>query len=200
MCDKETIMANTLRAAIAENIRIIARARLQEAPRAIPVDLAALSQHWHIAWHLAPIKGVPGFLIQEDSEWHIFLNQTLDPRIQRFTWAHEIGHALFHPLIGLHQWTNINDYHASILEIEANAFAAECLIPYPWLMRTVQNTGPFPWSADQWADISRHTVPRWAEQLQIFPNVLRYHLSHCQIAPPTHSTPLINSRNLPTMV
>ena len=59
----------------------------------------------------------------------IYLNRNDPPTRQRFTYAHELGHAI------LHEGENIIDYRSNLelpgdrKEVEANKFAAELLMP-----------------------------------------------------------------------
>jgi len=60
---------------------------------------------------------------------HIFVNKNDPPTRQRFTLAHELGHAV------LHSGENLIDYRRNLegsndrKEVEANKFAAEVLMP-----------------------------------------------------------------------
>jgi Zn-dependent peptidase ImmA (M78 family) len=59
----------------------------------------------------------------------IYINSKLDHQVQRQVLAHELGHALLHKrlntvFLDTHTCLNVNK-----LEVEANTFAAELLIP-----------------------------------------------------------------------
>jgi Zn-dependent peptidase ImmA (M78 family) len=173
---------------ITRTARHAAQVRLREAPaRSIPVDLAVLSDFWHVTWHLAVLHDVPGFsFYDDDGNPQIVLNQAQDPRIQRFTWAHELGHIVFcHPFFPYTAWRNTQDWVTTLLEIEANAFAAECLIPHDWLMTQLAPYGLPPWNHAVKRAIFRDNVPQWAQQLNVSPSVVRYTLIDLAGLPPT---------------
>lgn len=60
---------------------------------------------------------------------YIFLNQNLEENELRFVMAHELGHALLHRKINCYFIKNQTLLLNSKIEIEANKFATELLIP-----------------------------------------------------------------------
>ncbi len=59
----------------------------------------------------------------------IHINYNLDERMQKFTCAHELGHAILHPNAST-PFLRANTFlSVDKMEIEANTFAAELLIP-----------------------------------------------------------------------
>lgn len=59
----------------------------------------------------------------------IHINNRIDETIQRFVCAHELGHALLHPKANTPFLRNKTLFSIDRLEIEANTFAVELLLP-----------------------------------------------------------------------
>lgn len=59
----------------------------------------------------------------------IFLNENLEEHEKRFVMAHELGHAIMHPKENCYFIRNKTLLLNSKLEIEANKFAVELLLP-----------------------------------------------------------------------
>ena len=59
----------------------------------------------------------------------VFLNENLDEQEQRFVMAHELGHAILHPRQNCYFIRNKTFLSADRIEIEANTFAIELLVP-----------------------------------------------------------------------
>ena len=59
----------------------------------------------------------------------IFLNENLDEHEMRFVMAHELGHAILHPRQNCYFIRNKTFLSADRIEIEANTFAIELLVP-----------------------------------------------------------------------
>ncbi|MGG1607492.1 ImmA/IrrE family metallo-endopeptidase [Bacillus wiedmannii] len=59
----------------------------------------------------------------------IHINNQIDGNIQRFVCAHELGHALLHPKANTPFLRNKTFFSVDRLEIEANTFAIELLLP-----------------------------------------------------------------------
>lgn len=100
----------------------------------VPVEQLAVSQGAQITY--AEFDGeVSGVLYRESSRVLIGVNSTHAPTRQRFTIAHEIGHLLMHegrPVVVdrlVRVNLNLRDGTSSKEEVEANAFAAELLMP-----------------------------------------------------------------------
>lgn len=59
----------------------------------------------------------------------IHINNRIDETTQRFVCAHELGHALLHPKANTPFLRNKTFFSVDRLEIEANTFAVELLLP-----------------------------------------------------------------------
>lgn len=59
----------------------------------------------------------------------IHINNKLDEHSQRFVCAHELGHAILHPKSNTPFLRNNTFYSVDKIEVEANTFAVELLIP-----------------------------------------------------------------------
>ncbi|MED2488282.1 ImmA/IrrE family metallo-endopeptidase [Bacillus cereus] len=59
----------------------------------------------------------------------IHINNRIDETTQRFVCAHELGHALLHPKANTPFLRNKTFFSVDRLEVEANTFAVELLLP-----------------------------------------------------------------------
>ncbi len=128
---------------------------------AAPVDVRALAEREGVDVVFETMEDkVSGVLVRSGDDATIGVNRGHHPRRQRFTLAHELGHYVLHegesPALGegdqmvggvagthtsVFADSNLTIYPrdenaskgASKLEIEANAFAAELLMPRSWL-------------------------------------------------------------------
>lgn len=90
---------------------------------------------------------VSGILYRQESRTVIVYNVRQALSRQRFTIAHEIGHLAMHkgtPVHVDHQFRiNLRDPNSArgtdVEEIEANAFAANLLMPAPWLRQELRS-------------------------------------------------------------
>lgn len=105
-----------------------------------------------IAWNLGvEIKYEPaedslsGALVRNRKQVVIGVNSAHHSNRQRFTIAHEIGHFVLHRGIKLHVdedfRVNLRDGSSSVEEMEANAFAAELLMPASFMDRETRKLG-----------------------------------------------------------
>ena len=76
-----------------------------------------------------PLGQLPGayFLLKRNKI--ILLNTELTPEEERFVLAHELGHAVMHRKVNCFFSRKYTYLKTNIYEMEANAFAAELLIP-----------------------------------------------------------------------
>jgi len=103
----------------------------------LPVDVEAIARHLEaqiVEEHLD--RTVSGMLYRDDDHVVIGVNATHPERRRRYTIAHELGHLVLHkgrPLVVDHVRVNFRDAASSTAtdyeEIQANAFAAELLMP-----------------------------------------------------------------------
>jgi len=90
---------------------------------------------------------VAGFLLRSEGSMFIGVNQSQAPTRQRFTIAHELGHALLHEGDELHVdkdfRINFRDVVSSLAtnveEIESNTFAAWLLMPSRLLIKQIRS-------------------------------------------------------------
>ena len=105
--------------------------------RPVPVNLIARARGIDLVFEpqKSPEDDVSGFYFREGDRRVIGVNSTHPTVRQRFTIAHELGHAVLHDSEGLHldQAFRLRDSRSSQAvdrdEIAANAFAAELLMP-----------------------------------------------------------------------
>jgi len=102
----------------------------------LPVDVEAMAIALNVTIRAQPLEeAVSGMLVMKDGRAIIGVNQNHHPNRQRFSIAHELGHFLLHGKSS-HVFVDavyFRDAESSEgskrQEIEANAFAAELLMP-----------------------------------------------------------------------
>jgi len=99
-----------------------------------PLDIAELVKVLGIKINFEPMKDdESGSLIKhkKTGDWHIKVNSLHHPHRQRFTIAHEIGHHIKHGAFAdeFIDTTFFRNNESNRQEAEANAFAAELLMP-----------------------------------------------------------------------
>jgi Zn-dependent peptidase ImmA (M78 family) len=117
--------------------------------RPVPVELIAQARQIELVRE--PLKSdeddVSGFYFREGERRVIGVNSAHAPVRQRFTVAHELGHAVLHDEQGLHldQAFRLRDRRSSMAvdadEIAANRFAAELLMPEHEVLELVSASG-----------------------------------------------------------
>ena len=112
----------------------------------IPVPVDLIAERLDVTLVVERLdRNVSGLLFRRGEEKAIGINATHSPQRQRFTVAHELGHLRLHPgreLILDHVRVNLRDDVSSLgtdrEEREANAFAAELLMPAGEITRHVR--------------------------------------------------------------
>lgn len=99
-----------------------------------PLDVSRLTILLGIKMRLEPLKGEDSGCLYKDNksqEWIMLVNSLHHPNRQRFTIAHEIAHYLMHSkqLDFFKDEVFFRNGESNIIEIEANRFAAELLMP-----------------------------------------------------------------------
>jgi Zn-dependent peptidase ImmA (M78 family) len=102
-----------------------------------PIDIEAIARHLRAQVVEEKLdRSVSGMLYRDGDQVVIGVNSAHVDRRRRFTVAHEIGHLVLHkgrPLVLDHVRVNFRDANSStasdLEEIQANAFAAEVLMP-----------------------------------------------------------------------
>ena len=112
----------------------------------IPVDPTAVAQfHGVVVWETDDLPdNISGLMQRDDGEPVIVVNRDHKPQRRRFTVAHELGHALLHDdnfIVDKTARVRLRDKESSLAihteEIEANAFAAELLMPRHHVVKQV---------------------------------------------------------------
>jgi len=136
------------------------RRRAEELLRAFsgpPVDLDAIALGMGVEirpYDLEP--DVSGILYRDGNRRVIVFNRSHSLERQRFTIAHELGHLMLHKGQPVHVdegfRVNLRDPRSTtaenVEEVEANAFAANLLMPANWL-RSDLDLGPFDLADEQ---------------------------------------------------
>ena len=87
-----------------------------------------LADHLGIKIIFEPLGSINGYYNKQLRMKQIHINSELDRHMQRFTAAHELGHALLHPNTNTPFLRNNTRLNLNKYEIEANKFAIELLI------------------------------------------------------------------------
>lgn len=72
---------------------------------------------------------INGFFKKEQRNRFIVINKNLSSVMQRFVCAHELGHAILHPDINTPFFRKHTLFTVDKIEMEANSFAVELLVP-----------------------------------------------------------------------
>jgi Zn-dependent peptidase ImmA (M78 family) len=115
----------------------------------LPVDVEAVAAHLGAQIVLEHLdRSVSGMLYRDDDHVVIGVNSAHAERRRRFTVAHELGHLVLHkgrPLVVDHVRVNFRDATSSTAtdmeEIQANAFAAELLMPRGQVIAMARQAG-----------------------------------------------------------
>lgn len=76
---------------------------------------------------------INGFYKLEQRNRFIVINKNLSDEMQRFVCAHELGHAILHPEVNTPFFRKYTFFSVEKIEVEANTFAVELLIPDDYL-------------------------------------------------------------------
>jgi Zn-dependent peptidase ImmA (M78 family) len=134
---------------------------------------------------LCPLPGDPeisGAIIRKEGHVIIAVNPAHHINRQRFTIAHELGHYFFHEGLEEHvdenfriAWRNADSSKAiNWVEIEANRFAAELLMPTRFLETDLNS----------FQSINKRTVPLLAAKYVVSPEAMKIRLSQLGILGP----------------
>lgn len=108
-----------------------------------PVDIEAVAAQLGASLRYAPYEGeLAGMLIRVKGKKLIAINSAHHRNRQRFTIAHECGHLIFHTQdlfvdksFSVLRRDGLSSMAEDKMEVEANQFAAEILMPLPYLKK-----------------------------------------------------------------
>lgn len=103
-----------------------------------PFELAAFKKIQVVEWNLH--HEIKGFYKYDKRNKYIVINSNLERFQQKFVCAHELGHSELHPRVNTPFLRENTLYSTSRIEVEANTFAAELLIPDDSLEKDYQST------------------------------------------------------------
>jgi Zn-dependent peptidase ImmA (M78 family) len=111
-----------------------------------PVDVRRVAQNINLQVHEDELGDISGLIFREGSQVIIGVNSGHHENRKRFTIAHEIGHYFLHAqnplfvdkIFAIKLRDHVSSEAVSIEEIEANAFAAELLMPTHMLRKDLQ--------------------------------------------------------------
>jgi Zn-dependent peptidase ImmA (M78 family) len=163
-------------------MQVLAEANTGEPP--VPVEKLAESLGAQITYTEFD-SDVSGVLYRDNDRVLIGVNSTHAPTRQRFTIAHEIGHLLMHkgrPVVVdrlVRVNVNLRDGTSSKEEIDANAFAAELLMPRKLIASEI----------DRFLKRTRRVVPQelvdeLSATFRVSPEAMSYRLENLGILDP----------------
>ena len=140
-------------------LELLERFAVKQAP--VPVDDLARLLGAKVVKQDAPDE-LSGFVLREPTKGVVIIgvNAKHPPNRQRFTVGHELGHFLLHEGERLHidkQWTGYqvklrseqSSTGTNVDEMEANLFAAELLMPVPFINTDLAKLAPSKLSAEK---------------------------------------------------
>jgi len=157
---------------------LLEQARVRRPP--VPVEKIAVGLGLTIRY--APADEVlSGALIRRGKEVIIGVNSRHHPNRRRFTIAHELGHYRLHRGVGFHIdedfRVNLRDEDSSKgvswEEVEANRFAAELLMPTPFLFQDVE----------KFKNIDKQAVQNLARRYRVSSQSMEIRLANLGFAP-----------------
>jgi len=170
-------MRTTTLSDVALTMRNIMRSYVVQQGITLPVPLEDLvaAARWDVVSLPMPGRLEAAAIFDEQ---FIVVNPRFSPAAQRFALAHEFVHTQHHARHLTTQWDYRAHPYSALFEVEANAGAAELLLPYDWFMdhaydlvgdrlRTQEDVTLF---------FRTSEARRWAHQAQVTPRVLQYHL------------------------
>lgn len=92
-----------------------------------PFELANFKNVHVIEWNLH--DEIKGFYKYDRKNQYIFINSNLDDITKRFVCAHELGHSQLHTRVNTPFLRSTTYLPVSKIEVEANTFAVELLLP-----------------------------------------------------------------------
>lgn len=105
------------------------------------IDVKKVAESKNIRLEYIPMESsISGYLRQENGEWIIGVNSIHNPKRQRFTIAHELGHFYMHKdkNVDFEDTTFFRNTDNSSIEYSANEFAANLLMPEDSIRKAIQ--------------------------------------------------------------
>jgi len=105
-----------------------------------PVDVLGIARNLGLVLMMQPLDNLLGFYVRQPEAAGIVINSRVPESLQRFTLAHEIGHhVLGHEGTADDQHTLDRFDPDSLVEVQAQAFAAALLMPLPLVNRALRD-------------------------------------------------------------
>jgi len=159
---------------------LLERFRIHNPP--VPVDKIAKKLGFELVALSTSDDDISGAIIRKGGEVIIAVNPSHHLNRRRFTIAHELGHYFLHEGLDEHvdqdfrvAWRSADSSKAvNWLEIEANRFAAELLMPTQFLRRDL----------DSLHSIGKRTVALLASAYKVSPEAMKFRLTNLGITGP----------------
>ena len=151
----------------------------------VPVPIDTLIRQYRLKIVVAPMRpGLQSVLTLSTQPGLVLVNQAMGPWAQRFAIAHEAIHSQYHRS-HLHGEEYSHHVYYAYLETEANAGAAELLLPYEWFADTARDLlgDRIHTAGDLAAFLASPEARRWAGQARVTVSVIGYHLYEVGLVP-----------------
>ncbi|OZE05142.1 hypothetical protein CH249_09960 [Rhodococcus sp. 05-2255-3B1] len=105
-----------------------------------PVDVLQMTRDLNLVLMMQPLDNLLGFYVRRSEAAGIVISSRIPESLQRFTLAHELGHHILGhdgSVDASHELDRFDE--DSILEVEAQAFAASLLMPLPLTNRALRD-------------------------------------------------------------
>ncbi|MGE8203982.1 ImmA/IrrE family metallo-endopeptidase [Heyndrickxia sp. NPDC080065] len=96
-------------------------------------DPFELAERKNIIVQFEPLGSILGYYSFHKRVQFIHINEQLEENMQRLVCAHELGHAILHPKVNTSFLKKNTFFSIDKLEMEANLFAVELLMPDEYL-------------------------------------------------------------------
>lgn len=162
---------------VARVTRLAVRDYVRSHHLTVPVPVDALVRQTGLLIVEAPLRfGLQASLTLLTHPGLVFVNDQFGPFTQRFGLAHELIHYWFHQSYPVHRLCSTPS--GNLLETEANAGAAELVLPYDWFIETARKVLGHPLQTPQEMAqfLASPTARHWANQARVTVPVLSYHL------------------------
>jgi Zn-dependent peptidase ImmA (M78 family) len=157
-----------------------------------PIDVKGIARSLNITLREDNLEDISGLIYREGNQVILGVNINHAETRKRFTIAHELGHYYLHAnnqlFVDKVFAVKLRDHTSSeavnIEEIEANAFAAELLMPTMYLQKDFQKLQPGVWDYDHWEEMD-DVVKKLAHIYQVSPQAMTIRLINLGVLPQT---------------
>ena len=157
-----------------------------------PINVREITQSLNISLREADLEDISGLIFRDGTEVIMGINSNHAETRKRFTIAHELGHYFIHAnnqlFVDKVFAVKLRDHRSSeavsIEEIEANAFAAELLMPTRFLQRDFEKLQPGILDYDSWEGMD-DVIEKLAHTYQVSKQAMTIRMINLGVLPQT---------------